>query len=105
MIWVQVLLLRAAVRAAYGRGVQYHWSVSLNGRVFLTSIDWLPGQKTERDWLKPSPHFNDRLTAACDGRASVPAHASFHKEPETQLDRAQVIPLRPCAGHLPLPET
>ncbi|WP_273418196.1 hypothetical protein, partial [Hyphomonas adhaerens] len=30
MIWVQVLLLRAAVRAAYGRGVQYHWSIRLD---------------------------------------------------------------------------
>jgi hypothetical protein len=42
LIWCQVLLLRAAVRAAYGTGVQYHWSVSPNGRVFITSIDWMP---------------------------------------------------------------
>jgi hypothetical protein len=68
LIWVQVLLLRAAVRAAYGRGVQYHWSVTPNGRVFLTSIDYVPGQKPE---LKPA---NDRLTAACDGRLFTPKY-------------------------------
>jgi hypothetical protein len=68
LIWVQLLLLRAAVRAAYGKGVQYHWSVSPNGRVFLTSIDWVPGQKSE---LKST---NDRLAAACDGRLFAPEH-------------------------------
>ncbi len=71
LIWVQLLLLRAAVRAAYGKGVQYHWSVTSNGRVFLTSIDWMPGQKTERTFRKPT---NDRLAAACDGRLFTPEH-------------------------------
>jgi hypothetical protein len=71
LIWVQVLLLRAAVRAAYGKGVQYHWSVTPNGRVFLTSIDWVPGQKKERSFPKPA---NDRLAAACDGRAFTPEY-------------------------------
>jgi hypothetical protein len=69
LIWVQLLLLRAAVRAAYGKGVQYHWSVSPNGLVFLTSIDWMPGQKKERVLPKPA---NDRLAAACDGRLFTP---------------------------------
>jgi hypothetical protein len=69
LIWVQVLLLRAAVRAAYGKGVQYHWSVSPNGRVFLTSIDYVPGQKKAHTFPKPA---NDRLAAACDGRAFTP---------------------------------
>ena len=71
LIWVQLLLLRAAVRAAYGKGVQYHWSVTPNGRVFLTSIDWMPGQKKERVLPKPA---NDRLAAACDGRAFMPQY-------------------------------
>jgi len=71
LIWCQLLLLRAAVRAAYGKGVQYHWSVTPNGRVFLTSIDWMPGQKTERTFPKP---VNDRLAAACDGRAFTPEY-------------------------------
>jgi hypothetical protein len=74
LIWVQVLLLRAAVRAAYGKGVQYHWSVSPNGRVFLTSIDYVPGQKTERTFPKP---VNDRLAAACDGRLFTPQYLSL----------------------------
>ena len=74
LIWVQILLLRAAVRAAYGRGVQYRWGVSPNGRVFLASIDWIPGQKTERAHLQPASYANARLAAACSGRAYVPEH-------------------------------
>jgi hypothetical protein len=77
LIWVQVLVLRAAVRAAYGRGVQYHWSITPCGRVFLTSIDWLPGQTEAPVWLKPAAHPNARLAAALDGRAFVPAYARF----------------------------
>jgi len=71
LIWVQVLMLRAQMRAAYGRGVKYHWSVTPNGRVFLASIDWIPGQKRER---KPVVHSSDRLAAACDGRAATPEY-------------------------------
>jgi hypothetical protein len=71
LIWVQLLLLRAAVRAAYGKGVQYHWSVSPNGRVFLTSIDYVPGQKSGHTFPKPA---NDRLAAASDGRAFTPQY-------------------------------
>ena len=74
LIWVQVLLLRAAVRAAYGRGVQYRWGVSPNGRVFLASIDWIPGQKKERTDLKTTKPCSDRLAAACDGRAAMPEY-------------------------------
>jgi hypothetical protein len=74
LIWVQLLLLRAAVRTAYGKGVQYHWSVTPNGRVFLTSIDWMPSQKTERIFPKSA---NDRLAAACDGRLFAPQYLSL----------------------------
>jgi hypothetical protein len=77
LIWVQVLVLRAAVRAAYGRGTQYHWSVTPCGRVFITSIDWIPSQKAEREWLKTPAHSNARLAAALDGRAFVAAYARF----------------------------
>ena len=71
LIWVQILVLRAAVRAVYGKGTQYHWSVTPCGRVFLVSIDWVPEQKTPV-WLKPAAHPNDRIAAALDGRAFVP---------------------------------
>ncbi len=108
LIWVQVLLLRAAVRAAYGRGVHYHWSVSPNGRVFLTSIDWLPSQKTERARLAPPVHFTNRLAAACDGRAFSPACSTpcdglhdWRDAPAAQQHRS--APSR--ALNLPLPET
>ncbi|WP_375208950.1 hypothetical protein, partial [Hyphomonas jannaschiana] len=79
IIWVQVLMLRAQIRAAYGRGVVYRWSVTDNLRVYLVSIEWMPGQKTERAWLKPREHFNDRLAAACDRRAAAPAY--LHLQP------------------------
>ena len=74
LIWVQVLMLRAQIRAAYGRGVVYRWSVTDNLRVYLVSIEWMPGQKAERAWLKPRAHVNDRLAAACDGQMAAPAH-------------------------------
>ncbi len=112
LIWVQVLLLRAAVRAAYGKGTQYHWSVTPNGRVFLTSIDWLPGQKSEPAILKPSMHANDRLAAACNGRAFTPDYvAIFSRAPSSAAaDSGQrslrLVALAPLLeGNLPLPET
>ena len=74
LIWVQILMLRAAMRAAYGKGVQYHWSVTPCGRVFLSSIDWVPGQKAEREWPKPPAHANSRLAAALDGSAFTPKY-------------------------------
>jgi hypothetical protein len=78
LIWVQILVLRAAVRAAYGRGKQYHWSVTPCGRVFLTSIDWIPGQTEAPDWLQPAAHPNARLAAALDGRAFLPAYTELN---------------------------
>ncbi|MEZ6001298.1 hypothetical protein [Hyphomonas sp.] len=106
VIWVQVLMLRAEIRATYGRGVKYHWSITPNLRVYLVSIDWMPGQKAERDWLKPSEHYNDRLAAACDGRAAAPAYTA-------QFGEFHDVGMAPAIRHiapastltLPLPET
>ncbi|HAE25903.1 MULTISPECIES: hypothetical protein [Hyphomonas] len=81
LIWVQVLLLRAGVRAAYGKGVQYRWSVTPNGRVFLASIDWLPSQKKAREWLTPPSHPCERLASVC-GRAYMPAYAALGVQTE-----------------------
>jgi hypothetical protein len=78
LIWVQVLVLRAAVRAAYGKGTQYHWSITPCGRVFITSIDWIPSQKADREWLKAPAHANARLAAALDGRAFLPAYTGLN---------------------------
>ena len=78
LIWVQVLVLRAAVRAAYGRGTQYHWSITPCGRVFITSIDWIPSQKVEREWLKAPAHLSERLAAALDGSAFTPAYCGMN---------------------------
>ncbi|MEZ6002451.1 hypothetical protein [Hyphomonas sp.] len=106
VIWVQVLMLRAQIRAAYGRGVKYHWGVTPNLRVYLVSIDWIPGQKAERDWLKPRAHSSDRLAAACDGRAAAPAYAlqfGEHLEAGKPLVACRVA--MPGTLNLPLPET
>jgi hypothetical protein len=78
LIWVQILMLRAAMRAAYGKGVQYHWSVTPCGRVFLASIDWLPGQTEAPVWLKPAAHANARLAAALDGSAFTLAYCCMN---------------------------
>jgi len=74
MIWVQVLMLRAQIRAAYGRGVVYRWSVTPNLRVYLVRIEWMPGQKTEHAILKPAAHTSGRLAAACDPRGYTPEY-------------------------------
>jgi hypothetical protein len=125
IIWVQVLMLRAQIRAAYGRGVVYRWSVTDNLRVYLVSIEWMPGQKKERAILKPASHYTDRLAAACDGRAAAPAY--LHLQPlllgekglgmrgkgaSARAALAEVmLPLTPTplpgerGFHLPLPET
>ncbi|WP_273418438.1 hypothetical protein, partial [Hyphomonas adhaerens] len=81
-------------------------SVSPNGRVFLTSIDWMPSQKRERLSLTPSPYPNARLAAACNGTAMQPSYNRFDVRP----DRLAAFPA-PCGGapassrNLPLPET
>ncbi|WP_273184122.1 hypothetical protein [Hyphomonas adhaerens] len=114
LIWGQLLLLRAAVRAVYGKGVQYHWSVSPYGRVFLTSVDWIPSQKADRAWLKPRLHASDRVAAACDGRLLTPAWLQCLVRPGRGRGGADawapsiLTPApcsRPAAGLLPLPET
>ncbi|MEZ6001514.1 hypothetical protein [Hyphomonas sp.] len=119
LIWAQLLLLRAAVRAAYGKGVQYHWSVSPFGRVFLTSIDWIPGQKADRISLKSCTHFNDRLAAACDGRAATPAYlrnpaisdtsrqGRSHEshDPHSAVLSPRMFGMALAQANLPLPET
>ena len=92
LIWVQILGLRAWVRATYGKGTQYHWSVTPWGRVFITGIDWVP---TEAPfvWHEPPAHPNARLAAALDGRAFtsdyvrtlfVGAHPGDSRDPERQ---------------------
>ncbi|MEO1964616.1 hypothetical protein [Hyphomonas sp.] len=110
IIWVQVLMLRAQIRAAYGRGVVYRWSVTDNLRVYLVSIEWMPGQKKERAILKPAAHTSDRLAAACDGRMAAPEHLrTLPLTPPLAAANAG----RPLAlaspqengFHLPLPET
>ena len=119
MIWVQVLMLRAQIRTAYGRGVVYRWSLTPNLRVYLVRIEWMPGQKKERAILKPAAHTSARLAAACSGQAYAPGyitHLSISARPGENRGagalRTALAVLNP--GHywdelalrnLPLPET
>ena len=109
IIWVQVLMLRAQIRAAYGRGVVYRWSVTDNLRVYLVRIEWMPGQKTERAILKPATHYSDRLAAACDGRMAVPTYTALvpRLARACLLRAAHLGSPAPAAGTflLPLPDT
>ena len=73
LIWVQILALRAYVRATWGKGTQYHWCVTPWGRIFITSIDWVPGQEAPR-WIEPPAHPNAHIATALDGRAFTPAY-------------------------------
>jgi hypothetical protein len=108
LIWVQVLMLRAQIRAAYGRGVVYRWSVTDNLRVYLVRIEWMPGQKTDPEWLTPSAHFSDRLAAACDGRAFAPDYIrTLSLSLGLVRKSGRIAPARAKVGvrGLPLPET
>ena len=99
LVWVQILVLRAAMRAAYGKGVQYHWSVTPCGRVFLASIDWLPGQTEAPVWLKPATHANARIAAALSGELMAPEGL------RTRPDSAGLFPdlIRTFSGHFRAP--
>ena len=73
LIWAQILVLRAMVRAAYGKGTPYRWSVTPWGLAFIVSIHLAPGQKLAV--LKSPVHSNIRIAAALDGRAFSPDYA------------------------------
>ncbi|KCZ89309.1 hypothetical protein [Hyphomonas jannaschiana] len=110
IIWVQVLMLRAQIRAAYGRGVVYRWSVTDNLRVYLVSIEWMPGQKKARAHLQPAAYSSDRLAAACDGRMAAPEHLRTLPLTPTLAAANAGRPLALASPqengfHLPLPET
>jgi hypothetical protein len=106
LVWCQLLLLRVAVRAAYGQDARYYWSITPNGRAILTCIHFGLKDKTARDWLKPREHCNDRLAAACDGRAIAPAYTARCDEPH---DAKGALVARgstqACILNLLLPET
>ncbi|MCA8899370.1 MAG: hypothetical protein KDA39_11615 [Hyphomonas sp.] len=74
LIWLQILMLRAWVRATYGKGTQYHWSVTPCGRVFIASIDWIANQKTEQALVRPVLHPNKRIAAALSGELLQPRY-------------------------------
>jgi len=76
LIWLQIPMLRAWVRATYGKGTQYHWSVTPCGRVFIASIDWIANQKSGPALLKPALHPNKRIAAALSGELLQPRYAS-----------------------------
>jgi hypothetical protein len=106
LIWCPAADAPRAVRAAYGQDASYRWSITPNGRVILTCIHFGLKDKTARDWLKPREHCNDRLAAACDGRAFAPAYTARCAEPH---DAKGALVARgstqACILNLLLPET
>ncbi|WP_321488429.1 hypothetical protein [uncultured Hyphomonas sp.] len=74
LVWCQLLLLRVAVRAAYGQASRYWWSITPNGRVFLTRIHFGLKDKAARELVRPRAFASDRLAAACRGEAYTPAY-------------------------------
>jgi len=38
LIWVQAMMLRAYVRATWGKGTEYYWGVTPHGRAVIVSI-------------------------------------------------------------------
>jgi len=76
LVWAQILVARAWVRATYGKGVLYHWSVTPWGQVFITSIDWIPGQDAPAPTLASlAIKAHARIAALTDGSMAEPAYA------------------------------
>jgi len=120
LIWAQILVARAWVRATYGKGVLYHWSVTPWGQVFITSIDWIPGQDAPAPTLATlAVKAHARIAALTDGSMAEPlyaqdsqlsAHPGESRGPERHVLHA--VALDPGLrretrlwGMLPLPET
>ncbi|KCZ50101.1 MULTISPECIES: hypothetical protein [unclassified Hyphomonas] len=94
------------MRAAYGQDARYWWSITPNGRVFLTCIHFGLKDKAANDWLKPRVNASSRLAAACDGSAFTPAYASLRAPLRIHCDGLPQNPGRPAlAANLPLPKT
>ena len=78
LIWAQILVLRAWVRASYGRGTLYQWSVTPWGQVFLVSIDWVPGEGPAPVLPQLAARAGARIAAATDGRMFSPDYAGLN---------------------------
>lgn len=79
LLWVQILALRAYVRATYGKGTLYRWSVTPYGVVYIVAIVWVPGEDDGPAWLEYAARANARIAAALDGRAFAPDYV--HLDP------------------------
>jgi hypothetical protein len=114
LIWAQILMLRAWVRAAYGKGTLYRWSVTPHGRVFITSIEWIPGTEAPAPVLAGlAARAHARIAALTDGRLAGPCDSVRSLSVQSGAGPAA----QPCcpalaarcaalwhAGRLPLPD-
>ncbi|HPF22422.1 MAG TPA: hypothetical protein PK417_03035 [Hyphomonas sp.] len=75
LIWVQAMMLRAYVRATWGKGTEYYWGVTPHGRAVIVSIVGKAEQTEVPVWVKPPAHANARIAAALNGSLFTPAHA------------------------------
>ena len=119
LLWVQILALRAYVRATYGKGTLYRWSVTPYGVVYIISIVWVPGQTDGPAYLEYAARAQARISAALDGRAFTPdyardplicAHSGESRDPT--FARVVMAALDPgfrrgerLSWNVPLPET
>ncbi|MEZ6011489.1 MAG: hypothetical protein R3C08_06420 [Hyphomonas sp.] len=72
LIWVQAMMLRAYVRATWGKGTEYYWGVTPHGRALIVSIVGKAERAEMPDWAKPPAHSNARIAAALDGSLLTP---------------------------------
>jgi len=81
------------------------------GRVFLASIEWVPGQTEAPAWAKPALHENKRIAAALSGELMLPEGLRNLPEEFGVLSRCvRAIPARVRAclrapSGLPLPDS
>ena len=118
-LWVQILALRAWVRATYGKGTLYRWSVTPYGLVYIVSIEWVPGQDDQPGYLAYAARAQARIAAALDGRLLEPEYArdpliGAHPGESRDPEAACAVLAAPAPGfrrgerlslNLPLPES
>jgi len=68
------MMLRAYVRATWGKGTEYYWGVTPHGRAVIVSIVGKADRAEVPVWAKPPAHANVRIAAALDGSLLTPAY-------------------------------
>jgi len=120
LIWAQILMARAWVRATYGIGTLYRMRVAPCGQVFIEKIEWIPGQDAPAPTLASlAMKAQTRIAALTDGSMAEPAYAQIsqycaHPSESWDPERRDLHSVALDSGlrretrllaNLPLPET